>query len=512
MKSETAGYKPRWAETLWLLTLGRSALVTVPVNAFVAPKFCTRTATPSRVGTQTCFRSSSAVPSRRRLSVPLGRTVLDNAKAPGEEKDDDNDEDESSSTENPYADPNYPDLEFINYDDPEYSVDQGEEMNTMSADSTEVEIEAMREDRRRRNDEFQFQTYYRDTLRDGGVFKGEWTVYRTCTFLDDDEVPETGRVDANGMPRILEAPDVLHVISQAHKLTVEAPESDPFTMSVDAERIVHVQRLAEKEELGNPLMTPRREASETTSDGTAVQTAIDDRKVVNALYAPEQLSALDFRGTQGIMCVGNGYTTSVAVPLDNHPDGNTDPKGTLGPFAEYRTEVGIQTDAMRFRIKLDYSVLKKELGMTKGPPPPLRLKTMTVCRETVNEWPRMKEVRTAADQAILDALFGTVGAQGGLYDPPPVGGDIQATRYMLIPLEGRATVLFPYQLDQDDTFEKSGWVTSLDWTPGPLRFQVDRKVQGQKDLLCLRTLELSEVQSAEADQWRPRDGGEDMRQ
>mmetsp|Transcript_25848 Transcript_25848/g.31871 ORF Transcript_25848/g.31871 Transcript_25848/m.31871 type:complete len:110 (-) Transcript_25848:1181-1510(-) len=34
-------------------------------------------------------------------------------------------EDDEENPFNPYADPNYPELEFVNYDDPEYEVDQG---------------------------------------------------------------------------------------------------------------------------------------------------------------------------------------------------------------------------------------------------------------------------------------------------------------------------------------------------------------------------------------------------
>ena len=63
-----------------------------------------------------------------------------------------------------------------------------------------------------------------------------------------------------------------------------------------------------------------------------------------------------------------------------------------------------------------------------------------------------------------------------------------------------------------EAFEGNGWVTSFDWAPGTQRYQVDRKVQGGLGLRNLRTLELSEVQSADADQYRPRDGGSDMRQ
>jgi len=57
-----------------------------------------------------------------------------------------------------------------------------------------------------------------------------------------------------------------------------------------------------------------------------------------------------------------------------------------------------------------------------------------------------------------------------------------------------------------------GWVTSLDWTPGRIRYQLDRKVLGGTKLKGLRTLELSEVQGEDADRWRPKDGGSNMRQ
>ena len=72
----------------------------------------------------------------------------------GKEEEDKDTEEE----DNPYADPNYPELEFVNYDDPEYKVDQGfgdNEVFDDEEDKTLVEIEAMREDRRKRNDEYQ---------------------------------------------------------------------------------------------------------------------------------------------------------------------------------------------------------------------------------------------------------------------------------------------------------------------------------------------------------------------
>jgi hypothetical protein len=83
------------------------------------------------------------------------------------------------------------------------------------------------------------------------------------------------------------------------------------------------------------------------------------------------------------------------------------------------------------------------------------------------------------DQTAVNALFGTAGASGGLYDPPPVGSDEQANQYMVLDLPGQATVLFPFKLDQaPEAFGGTGWVTSLDWTPDTMRYQVDRKVKG----------------------------------
>jgi hypothetical protein len=182
-----------------------------------------------------------------------------------------------------------------------------------------------------------------------------------------------------------------------------------------------------------------------------------------------------------------------------------------GPFSEYRAELGIQEGQARFRVKLDYSVLPDDGSST----PPLHLKSMTVCRETRSAWPRMATTAAAVEDRVqpAESLFAPPGAAGGLYDPPPVGSDAQAAQYMLLDLEGGATVLLPYLLDQDPTAHGGeGWVTSLDWTPGEIRYQVDRKVHGGDKLLGLRTLELSEVRQADAEQYRPRDGGRDMRQ
>ena len=72
-------------------------------------------------------------------------------------------------------------MEFVDYSDPEYVVDQGVGDEFFD---TDAKVEEMREERRVKNDEFQFETYHADTLKSGDLYKGEWTVYRTSTFLD----------------------------------------------------------------------------------------------------------------------------------------------------------------------------------------------------------------------------------------------------------------------------------------------------------------------------------------
>jgi len=363
---------------------------------------------------------------------------------------------------NPFADESYPDLEFINYDDPEYIVNQGEVFG--KGDDTEEQIEAMREYRRRRNDEFQFETYFQKTLQGGKAWNGEFTVYETSTFLSDRKT-----LDEHGLPRITMRPNTILVASIGSKAKVDT-DSD---WRVDGERICHL---------------------ETAQDGTPLAT-----------YWPDDMSSYEFRGIQGNMCVGNAYSICTAVPLlDMRGDGDDYSDIYTGPFGDMRTELGIFDDGMRFRVKFEYSVKDLDRETLVGVPPPLHLKTMTVCRETVDMWPNSEN---------SPSLFDGQGAPGGLYDPPPVGSEEQASKYMMLNLEGSATVLFPYQLDQDPrSFSGNGWVTSLDWSPGKIRYQVDRKVHGGEKMLGLRTLELSEVQSSQADQWRPKDGGQDMRQ
>jgi hypothetical protein len=389
------------------------------------------------------------------------------------------DDDDEVKAVNPYADPNYPDLEFVNYDDPEYQVDQGsgDEFYDSTYKSTEDEIEEMREERRQKNDEYQFETYYQNVLRNGAEYKGEWTVYKTSTFIDamDD--------DPSGIPRLAMAGKPLMVISKGERITGK----DKSGME---DRLLHVEKMF--------VDSDEDDRSDTVK-------AIEE-EIVSKQYSPDQLSRFDFRGQQGIMCVGNCYTTCRGTPLIPKDDVPVHE----GPFEELFAEIGIQSDSVRFRIKLDYSVRDEDMVAL----PPLHLRTMTVCRETLGTWPRTKKYTSAAEALVGQVLFGPPGAPGGLYDPPPVGSEEQAAQYMMLDLDGGATVLFPYLMDQDPDSHPDalGWVTSLDWTPGRIRFQVDRKTMAGKGLLGLRTLECSEVQGIDAETYRPRDGGQNMRQ
>jgi hypothetical protein len=212
----------------------------------------------------------------------------------------------------------------------------------------------------------------------------------------------------------------------------------------------------------------------------------------------------------------SAYTICDTVPLTNLQvnDGEED-SDFQGPFGEYRVEIGIcANDEARFRIKLDYNVLPEISTTDSLSPPPLHLKTMVVCRESPDKWPR--------SSTMARSLFGSpVGAPGGLYDPPIVGGPSRSDQYCQVDLDGSATALFPVIIDQvennqgdeyADPDDRVGWVTSLDWTAGGMRYQVDRKVHSGRHIRGLRTLELSEVQGVDADRYRPRDGGQNMRQ
>jgi hypothetical protein len=411
---------------------------------------------------------------------------------------------------NPYADPNYPDLEFVNYDDPEYrGVDQGVGDEFFDPTSTEEQVEAMREERRVKNDEYQFETYYRDILKDGQEYKGEWQVYQTSTFLNSGDVQDDDTVRVGGaLPRLAKVSGgPLKVITRGERIEIKSSSSSAAVS--EHNRLEHT-RLVHHETIYTDNMDEKKKKS---PEQVSAET-----KIMNSKYTPLEISSRDFRGEKGIMCVGNAYTICSAVSLNEGQRGGEGETTQDGPFSQYRSEIGIQSDLLRFRIKLDYAVLpanEQEETTQDLLLPPLHLKSLIVCRETLGMWPRNEKYKSKAESSITgEALFGPPGASGGLYDPPPVGSKEQASQYMKLDLEGGATLLFPYLMDQNpDTYPNSGWVTSLDWTPAGLyRYQVDRKVNADKGILGLRTLELSEVASANAADWRPKDGGADMRQ
>jgi hypothetical protein len=323
-------------------------------------------------------------------------------------------------------------------------------------------------------------------------------VYSTSTFTD-------GENDSDGRPRLAKGMGPIKVISRGERIQIEANEpttTSTLSSSTTKEGIVTHSRLKYQRILHHENVFS--DSQEEKTDAQLKQESMS----MGTTYWPEMLSSEDFRGHQGIMCVGNAYTICTATPLHQGPT-----TAHEGPFADYRAELGLLSETMRFRIKVDYCVLEAEKEDAATTIPPLHLKTFTACRETLGMWPRAEKYQSAIEAITKEGLWGPRGAHGGLYDPPPVGSEQQASQYLLLDLEGRATVLLPYLMDQDpNAHPDSGWVISLDWAPGTQRYQVDRKTRGGKDVLGLRTLELSEVQSADADTYRPRDGGRNMRQ
>ena len=429
-------------------------------------------------------------------SYNSGVYILTSTRLLNQRSSDNEDENEENAEDNPYQDPNYPDLEFVNYSDPEYRVDQGITDEYFDNTSTEVQIEAMREERRLKNDEFQFETYYKDILKEGEDFKGEWTVFKTSTFAKDNG--ENDAVKNGGSPRLAKVAGPFKVISRGERIHDGTSPSLP-SESGGENRLEHERLLHHEKIFKDPDVT-KEDKKRTT------EWAEQEEISMNTKFWPDELSSNDFRGEQGIMCVGNAYTICTATPMELSQTINE------GPFSSYRAELGILSDALRLRIKLDYNVLDEMKDDTKGAPP-LHLKTLTICRETLGMWPRAENYKSAIEAVTQSAFFGKRGAEGGLYDPPPVGCEEQSNQYLLLDLEGQATVLLPYCIDQNpNAFDGNGWVTTLDWTPGKNRYQLDRKMTSGINILGLRTLELSTVQGVDAATYRPSDGGENMRQ
>lgn len=459
--------------------------------------------------------------------MPSWRSYYSSLHATDSDSDNDTDDESEGEPVNPYADPNYPDLEFVNYDDPSYEVDQGITDTEIfeEEDKTLAEIEAMREERRRRNDEFQFETYHAKVLRGGEISLGEWTVFQTDTFMGSEVV--SGRnPEALGVPRLLKWDKVLKVVTRGSKVVIDSEAE----WRVDGERLVHEERLATADDFPAFMMTGEDEEGENDNDDDSSLLTWEEEEIshVENTFWPKELASQDFRGPGGNMCVGKAYTICDAVSQSSSSSKEDEHEG---PFSEMRTEVGVQENGMRFRVKLDYATLEEEESASSdaaGTVPPLHLRTLTVCRETLDGyWPDRSDNEKADDDEstvqrrnqdeITASLFGPPGATGGLYDPPPVGSEERAVdNYMLLDFEGGATVLLPHRLDQYiggiENQAAFGWVTSLDWTPGRIRYQVDRKVMAGTKLKGLKTLELTEVEGDDADRWRPKDGGENMRQ
>ena len=412
-------------------------------------------------------------------------------------------------------------LEFIDYSDPNYQLDLGDTDELFSADeqdSPDAELlEQMREERRCKNDEYQFETYFKEILKNGGTFKGEWTVYRTSTFTSEKQ----GQHDENGFPLLIQDENIMKVVSRAKKIPLLAHLDGIGPIALTA--IVHEERLATEQDWLDEMGDDDRILQQSNSLETNAVQSNDDKTdktvkdcILNTRYWPEELFPSDFRGPNGIMCVGNAYTICNTTPLSDTTD------GLVGPFSQLCTELGITYKRMKYRMKLDYRI--KDFEKTGNAPLPLHLFSLIICREALERWPRYNmdsfvDKETSIDEVNVDDattrfLFGPMGSPGGLYDPPPVGTDAQSSQYMLIDLEGSASILFPFMIDQDPLTHGSDatWVTSLDWTPGRFRYQVDRKFFGGTNVRGLKTLELSEVEAEQSEQWRPRDGGIDMRQ
>uniref|UniRef100_A0A7R9VH35 Uncharacterized protein n=1 Tax=Pseudictyota dubia TaxID=2749911 RepID=A0A7R9VH35_9STRA len=115
------------------------------------------------------------------------------------------------------------------------------------------------------------------------------------------------------------------------------------------------------------------------------------------------MSTETFRGPQGIVVEGSAHTTCNAIPLNgvdaaadaSDDDDNGDDDGSHdGPFSEYHAELGLQYGCE--------------------------------CASSSTTAPRTTNFSTKTRGS--SRLFGPPGADGGLYDPPPVGDDVQASR------------------------------------------------------------------------------------
>ena len=217
----------------------------------------------------------------------------------GSNDGDDEDDKETTPEFNPYADPNYPDLEFVNYDDPEYSIDR-----SLTAAEANIEdetlLEQMREERRVANDEFQYNTYWHTVWNAGlSTYRGEWTVYYSSHFFpqfDDDENEEEKEEEeeeknSNELPHLIQLSDApLTVVSRAVIQNSTGTTTDENKVLSIHSYIQHVEAL--EQGMGDVDLAMAGGADDIEQD------------VVAQTYWPVQLSQADFRGHQGIMICG----------------------------------------------------------------------------------------------------------------------------------------------------------------------------------------------------------------
>jgi hypothetical protein len=217
-----------------------------------------------------------------------------------QEKEDDDEEDKKKI--NPYADPNYPDLEFVDYSDPEYSINQSDEYFSTtppapSRQNAEVEkveeqalLEEMREEQRRGNDEYQFRTYHRDFCH---TYHGEWTIYTTNLLTDP----------TCAIPTLQEVSTKATVVSRGEKI-MRADSTSRY--DIDKEFIRHFQ--------GFQRPTLMNDAGIEAFFDEASSSSSPEHELLLLPYWPETLQARDFRGEAGIMVCGR-YEISLACLL-----------------------------------------------------------------------------------------------------------------------------------------------------------------------------------------------------
>jgi hypothetical protein len=221
----------------------------------------------------------------------------------------DNDDDDNNKTKiNPYADPNYPDLEFVDYSDPEYSINQSDEYfstnspppsnqnaddndNDKDDDNEQVLLEEMREEQRRGNDEYQFRTYHRDFCH---TYRGEWTIY-TTNLLSDPTCT---------IPTLQESSTKATVVSRGEKI-IRTDSTSSY--DIDKEFIRHFQ------EFQRPTLM-NDAGIEAFFDETSSSSSSSEHELLLLPYWPETLQARDFRGEAGIMVCGR-YDSSLFALL-----------------------------------------------------------------------------------------------------------------------------------------------------------------------------------------------------